>query len=299
MTAAVESRDKTVSKARFKQFGVPTTPGIAWTGHNAAQVQAFVSQFSDKTFVIKPVQGSGAKNTHSGVPYANVLALLESLPKVPMLVEVRIMGPEFRVYVVGNKVAGAYLKTRIFVIGTGTDSIATLIARKNALRASNPSIANCQIDMVESQKHLAQYGVTLDHVPPVKQRVILGPLRNPTHGAESVNVTENLHPAIARAAIGACASVGLPNGGVDLMADAKGAYVLEVNARALVQRHSFPTLGEGSGNSVSEAIVDWYFPTPDGRPAQRHTQIFDNAPLLAAFAKDGSAAYYKLPPAAA
>ena len=298
MSAAVESKNKVSSKVRFRQFGVPTTPAIVWTGHNAAQVQAFVAHASDKAFVIKPIEGSGAKNTYIGVRAADVLSYLERLPKSPMLVELRIIGPEFRVYVVGKKVAAAHLKTRIFVIGNGTDSIAALIAKKNALRASNPSVANCQIDVAESEKHLAQYGLSLDHVPPVNQRVILGTLRSPLRGADSVNVTEKLHPSIARAAIGACAAVGLPNAGVDIMADASGPYVLEVNARALLHRHSFPTQGEGMGNAVAEAIVDWYFPTPDGTPAARHRQFFDSAPLLATFAKDGVAAYYKLPPAA-
>ncbi len=297
VAAAFMSKDKAACKARFVQARVPTTPGMVWTGENTDQILGFVAQASDKTFVIKPVQGSGSKHTLIGVPAASVGAVLAKLPKVPMLVEVRIMGPEFRVYVVGNRVVAAFVKTGIFVIGNGIDSIATLIAQKNALRASNPAIANCQIDLAESEKHLALYGATLDTVPALNKRAMLNTSRNPLMGAEAKNITATLHPAVARAAIGAVAAVGLPNAAVDIMADARSPYVLEVNARALIHRHSFPTLGEGTGNAVAEAIVDWYFPTPDGAPAQRHTQFFDSAPLLAAFAKDGHTARYALPPA--
>ena len=297
MEAAVVSKNKAASKMRFRKFGVPTTPAIVWTGDNSAQVQAFVAQASDKTFVLKPIQGSGSKNTYIGIKSNNVISILESLPKTPMLVEIRILGPEFRVYVVGGRVAAAFVKMGIFVVGNGKDSIATLIAAKNALRARDPAIANCQIDLSESENYLASFGVTLAHVPALNRRVMLNTSRNPLLGAEAVNNTATLPPAIARAAIGACAATGLPNAGVDIMADARGPYVLEVNARALIHRHSFPTLGQGTGNAVAEAIVDWYFPTPDGKPAQRHTQFFDSAPLLATFAKDGPAGHYAVPPA--
>ena len=296
LDGCVVSADKVASKNCFRKAGINTPAAKVWTGDNLSQIQDFVAQSSAKSFVLKPVKGSMSRDTLIGVPRALVAPILADRTGTAILVEERILGPEFRIYVVGNRVVAAFVKTGIFVVGNGVDSITTLIAQKNARRSANYSTLHCQIDLPTSQKYLAQFGVTLGDVPPLNKTVLLSADRNPARGADTMTVTDRLDPRIARAAVGACAAVGLPNAAVDIMADARGPFVLEVNARAGIHKHSFPTEGQGTRNAVAEAIVDWYFPTANGKPAQRHDSYFDSAPLLAAFAKDGTAAQYLVPP---
>lgn len=136
----------------------------------------------------------------------------------------------------------------------------------------------------------------MTRVPALGERVILSVSNNQADGGDAVGQTGNLDPDLARLAIAACNAVGVPNAAVDMMVDGARAYVLEVNARAGIIGHSCVSSGTGAGNAVAEAIVDWYFPTPDGALPVRSRAMLDCTDLLAAFARDGVKTRFRLPP---
>jgi hypothetical protein len=47
---------------------------------------------------------------------------------------------------------------------------------------------------------------------------------------------------------------------------------------------------------VAEAIVDWYFPLPDGAVPQRHSLPLDCSDLVATFARHGTKARFRIAP---
>jgi D-alanine-D-alanine ligase-like ATP-grasp enzyme len=293
------AKDKDAAKKRFLAAGVTTPDYVLWQGANIAEVRNFLERYPDKTFVLKPVVGSLRVGVQMRVPGAQVLQRLSNLGAVATLVEVQIVGLEHRVYVVGNQAVAANAKPGVWVVGNGRDSIAQLIGHKNAQRAANPVLASCQIDLSAAVQYLAEFGQTASRVPVFGEKVILSASNNMGDGGDGYSVIGSLEPVVTRMAVAACAAIGIPNGGMDIIFDGTNAYVLELNARAQIGGHSFPTVGVGPGNVVAEAIVDWYFPTPDGSAPQRHAQILDNTGLLAAFDKTGAKTRFKISPLSA
>lgn len=288
--------DKALSKQRFLQAGVKTPDYVLWQGDNAAEVRDFLARHPNRSFVLKPLIGSVRSGVQTDVPAAHVILRLSRIGAVATLVEEQIKGLEHRVYVVGDRAVAALLKPGVSVIGTGRDSVAQLIARKNAPRAANPAMATCLIDPAAAVRYLAEFGQDLTRVPVFGERVVLSTSNNLADGADVYSVKGGLNATIASKAVAAAQSLDVPNGALDIIFDGQDPYVLEVNVRAQIVGHSVPTVGVGSGNVVAESIVDWYFPTPDGSAPQRHTAILDIAPVLDTFARLGTKAYYKITP---
>jgi hypothetical protein len=86
--------------------------------------------------------------------------------------------------------------------------------------------------------------------------------KNFSSGREATDATETVPEVVKDEAIRAVSAVGLPNAGVDVLycKERKLPYVLEVNPRANIQYHTFPSRGRGQGLSVPDSILDTYFP---------------------------------------
>ncbi len=290
------ARNKDVTKRRFMQAGVRTPRAALWTGHNLSEIVSFAAQIPGRTFVVKPSGGSLREGVQMGLPAAQVIQRLSNIGATPTLIEEQIVGLEYRAYVVDGRVVAAGAKPGISVTGNGRESIAQLIQRKNAPRLIDPVLQSCIIDLAAAVQHLAERGQTAARVPALGERVVLSESNNLADGADVYSVIDTLDPDIEQMAIAACAAIGLPNGGVDIIFDGKQAYVLELNVRAAIGSHSFPSVGPGVGNVVAEAIVDWYFPTPDGTPPLRHTAVLDSTEVAAAFKKLGVKTRFRIPP---
>lgn len=295
-SASDMASNKAQAKQRFLQAGVKTPDYVLWQGDNSAEVRDFLARHPNRSFVIKPLAGSVRSGVLTDVPAAHVLLRLSRIGAVATLVEEQIKGLEHRVYVVGDRAVAAQFKPGVSVIGTGRDSVAQLIARKNAPRAANPAMATCLIDPAAAARYLAEFGKDLTRVPVFGERVVLSASNNLADGADVYSVKGGLNATIASKAVAAARSVDVPNGALDIIFDGQDPYVLEVNVRAQIVGHSVPTVGVGSGNVVAESILDWYFSTPDGSAPQRHAALLDIAPVLDTFARLGTNAYYKITP---
>lgn len=288
--------NKAAAKECFAKAGIATPKSAIWTGVNAGEIRDFLAKCTSKVFVIKPLSGSLRQGVMLGIPASQVIVLLSNLGAKTTLVEEQIKGLKHRIYVVGDQAIAAHAKPGVSVTGNGRETIAQLIKRKNQMRAANPALASCQIDLAAAVQYLAEFGQSASRVPVLGERVVLSTSNNMGDGGDAYSVIDTLSPIVARASVAACAALNLPNGAVDIIFDGQTAYVLEVNERAQIGGHSFPTVGTGSGNVVAEAIVDWYFPTPDGAPPVRHTLPLDNTGLLAEFARNGIKGRYTIKP---
>lgn len=295
-SASDMASNKAQTKQRFLQAGVKTPDFVLWQGDNAAEVRGFLARHPNRSFVIKPLTGSLRSGVLTDVPAAHVLLRLSRIGAVATLVEEQIKGLEHRIYVVGDRAVAAQIKPGVAVIGTGRDSVAQLIERKNAPRAANPAMAAYLINPAAALRYLAEFGQDLTRVPVFGERVVLSTSNNLADGADVTCVKGGLNATIAAKAVAAARSLDVPNGALDIIFDGQDPYVLEVNVRAHIVGHSVPTVGAGAGNVVAESIVDWYFPTPDGSPPQRHTALLDITPVLDTFERLGTKAYYKITP---
>lgn len=280
------ARDKGKSKAAFIRSGVPTPNGIMANTSVPKQLAEFLRYSTARKFVAKPSDGSLGRGVVVDLDRNGVIELVQRGGKNLTLVEEQIEGREYRVYVAGGRVAAAYEKPGCFVVGNGKLTIAQLIAERNRKRQQNPYLAKSLIDPVFAANFLARSRIPINAVPILGAAIKLHHAKNIAIGGIPRECTETLSPACANAAVAACAAVGLANAGVDVIVDARGPHVLELNSRAHIGGHSFPFDGTGCGNATAEAIVDIHFPTPHA--VRDLTRIIDAKALNAAFAEHGA-----------
>jgi cyanophycin synthetase len=113
--------------------------------------------------------------------------------------------------------------------------------------------------------NLAAAGLTPDSVLPSGTRVFLRETASAASGAESFDVTEQVHPETEKLALDAVGLVGLDIAGLDIIADdisqplsAQHGAFLEINEQPGIFMHAAPLCSPP--RPVGEAIVESLFP---------------------------------------
>ena len=190
-----------------------------------------------------------------------------------MLVEEMFCGRNYRVTIVGGRMVAASERLLPHVIGDGVNSIRDLIAieNKNPLRGDGHEkpLTKIKVDF-DVVTHLHHAGMSLDTIPPRGERIILSNRSNLSIGATAEDVTDRVHPGVARMCERAARLIGLDVCGVDLVipditAPITSGGVIEVNASPGLRMHHYPSAGEP--RDVGEAVVDAVFPA--GAPSRR------------------------------
>lgn len=187
-----------------------------------------------------------------------------------ILVERQADGEEARIVVVDGQAVAVCGRRRPNVVGDGETTIAGLIDRKQAERLENPHLSNKPLELTAARRgHLLSRGMSPDTVPEEGRTVwledrggIVGAPSTWSHGADSVDMTDTVHPSymtVAAAIQQAFPGSGLV--GVDMIAEdwtrpaaAGNHIVVEVNCRPAIGCHHFPW--EGKPRDVAGAIVD-------------------------------------------
>ena len=152
------------------------------------------------------------------------------------LVQRPVVGKDYRIVVLDNKIISAYQRVPLSVIGDGRATVLQLLKRKQktfqaASRDTLLKITDPRI--VQKLKHDT---LTLQSVPVKNQIVYLLDNANLSTGGDSVDVTDAIHPEFKKLAINITKDMGLRLCGVDLMiaddiAKAPGKYwVIEINS---------------------------------------------------------------------
>ena len=265
------AQDKQLTKTLLKAVGVPVPYGRevcdaedAWSAAEGIGLPV----------VVKPLDGNKGRgvtvnlNSREDVMAAYQAARVESSE---VLVEEFIPGKDFRLLVVGNKLVAAACREPAHVVGDGVHTVQDLIDQENMnpLRGEYHALPLSKISVdVISQNLLSEQGVTLESVPPAGMRVLLRRNANLSTGGTAVDVTDRVHPEIARAAEDAARAVGLDVAGVDIVAqdigrpleEQKGG-VVEVNAAPGLRMHTHPS--QGTPRPVGNAIVSTMFAEGD------------------------------------
>ncbi len=265
------AQDKQLTKTLLKAVGVPVPYGRevcdaedAWSAAERIGLPV----------VVKPLDGNKGRgvtvnlNRREDVMTAYQSARVESSE---VLVEEFIPGKDFRLLVVGNKLVAAACREPAHVVGDGVHTVQDLIDQENTnpLRGDYHALPLSKISVdVISQNLLSEQRLTLESVPPAGMRVLLRRNANLSTGGTAVDVTDQVHPEIARAAEDAARAVGLDVAGVDIVAqdigtpleEQKGG-VVEVNAAPGLRMHTHPS--QGTPKPVGDAIVSTMFAEGD------------------------------------
>ena len=266
------AQDKEETKARLALHGIPVPQGrVVYSlkeAHKAADELG-------RPVVVKPVNG------HQGEAVTLEVSTRQEMKTAfdaareyssAVVIEETLAGLNYRVLVVGGRMVAASERVLPHVIGDGVNSIRDLIAHenRNPLRGDGHEkpLTKIKVD-AEVITHLQHAGMTLETVPARNQQVTLSHRSNLSTGATARDVTDKVHPSIARLCERAARLIGLDVCGVDLVipdiaAPITSGGVIEVNASPGLRMHHYPSVG--MPRDVGEAVVDSIYPA--GTPSR-------------------------------
>lgn len=268
------AQDKELTRMLLRAVGVPTPVGRPVSSEEDAWEAA---EEIGVPVVVKPQDGNQGRGvatnltTREQVVASYRAALLES---DSVLVEKFAPGHDYRVLVVGGKVASASRREPAQVLGDGTHTIAELVAIANLDPRRGEHHANVlskiKLDAIALQV-LADKGYTPDSVPPAGQVVLIRRNANLSTGGTAIDVTERVHPAVAARCVEAAKMVGLDIAGIDVVAqdistplEEQSGVIVEVNAAPGLRMHLAPSVGVA--RPVGHDIMNMMFePGNDGR----------------------------------
>ncbi|MDD2883668.1 MAG: cyanophycin synthetase [Dechloromonas sp.] len=268
------AQDKELTKQLLHAAGVPVPTGRPVEDEDDAWVAA---QEIGLPVVVKPQDGNQGKGisvnltSEAQVRHAYRVAIEF---RDDIMVERYLPGHDWRLLVIGNKLIAAARRDPPLVIGDGTHTVRELVDIVNSdPRRSDghaTSLTKIRFDEIALAR-LAEQGYNADSVPARGTRVVLRNNANLSTGGTATDVTDDVHPEIAAAAIAAAQTVGLDICGIDVVCDTmhrpleeQGGGIVECNAAPGLRMHLDPSFGKG--RPVGEAIVDMMFPpSPDGK----------------------------------
>jgi cyanophycin synthetase len=270
---AVElAQDKEETKERLDLHGIPVPKGkVVYSFKEALKAADEIG----RPVVVKPVSGHQGQGVTLEVSTRDEMktafdAAREYSPAV--VIEETLSGLNYRVMVVGGRMVAASERVLPHVIGDGINTIGDLIAHenRNPLRGDGHEkpLTKIKVD-AEVITHLQHAGMTLESVPARDRRVTLSNRSNLSTGATAQDVTDQVHPSIARLCERAARVIGLDVCGVDLVISdiatpITSGGVIEVNASPGLRMHHYPSVGKP--RDVGEAVVDSIY--PPGAPSR-------------------------------
>ena len=266
--------------------------------HSAAAAIEALREFAPP-LVFKPVSGPHRRGcslrlttpAEAAAAYARA-ALVDHRVRV----EEQVRGRDYRVLIVGGRLAAASERVPARVVGDGRSSIVQLVERENALRRgrgrSEANAAPIAIDDALTGQ-LAGRGLWLDSVPGAGARVLLRESANLARGGTVTDVTGAVHPEIAALCVRAASVVGLDICGIDFVSPdiaraGAGGAIVEVQAGPDLDMHCRPSIGEP--HAVGRAIIDMLYPPDEAGGDDRAGRI----PLVSVAGGHGRSAVVQL-----
>jgi GNAT-family acetyltransferase (TIGR03103 family) len=210
------------------------------------------------SLVVKPARGEQGRgvavdlDTIESVEQAIGLARQVS---AEVLVESFHAGQDLRLIVIGFKLIAAAVRRPAEVVGNGRATVRQLIERQSRRRAAaTGGESRIPLDL-ETERCVAKAGFAMDDVPHAGACFPVRKAANLHTGGTIHDVTDQLHPALAEAAIAVARAIDIPVVGVDfIVADpTEPDYVfIEANERAGLANHE--------PQPTAQAFVDLLFP---------------------------------------
>ncbi len=209
--------------------------------------------------VVKPARGEQGAGITVGVEDPRELTAAVARARQVcerVLIEERCAGDDLRIVVIDHRVVAAAVRRPAAVVGDDRHTVGELIAAQSRRRAAaTGGESTIPVDDV-TLAVLRDQGLDLDSVPCGGARVEVRGTANLHTGGTIHDVTDELHPALADAAVVASRALDIPVTGLDLLVpDVTGPdYVMiEANER--------PGLANHEPQPTAEAFVDLLFPT--------------------------------------
>ncbi|PAT44088.1 cyanophycin synthetase [Vandammella animalimorsus] len=260
------AQDKELTKKLLLAAGVPVPLGRPVASLDEAWQ---VAQEVGLPVVAKPQDGNQGKGVTVNIQtFAELEAAYLAAEKYGVvMVEKYLPGQDYRLLVVGNRLAAAARREPPQIIGDGQHSVRELVDTVNLdPRRSDghaTSLTRIRLDDI-ALGQLQLQGLTPESVPEPGRKVVLRHNANLSTGGSATDVTDSVHPAVAASAVAAAQMVGLDICGVDVVCEsverpleAQAGGVVEVNAAPGLRMHLAPSFGQP--RPIGKYVVDMLF----------------------------------------
>ncbi len=262
------AQDKQLTRKLLEPLGVPVPYGHPVKDAEEAWTMA---QYVGLPVVVKPQFGNQGRGVATNLTTREQVTAAYEAARAQsefIMVEKFIQGQDYRVLVVGGKVAAASLREPAHVVGDGVGAIAQLVAEANKdPRRSDghmTPLSFIKLDAI-SLAVLGEQGLAPESIPAAGQKVLVRRNANLSTGGTASDVTDLVHPEAAQHCIEAARAVGLDVAGVDVVCEDislpltdQGGAIVEVNAGPGLRMHLEPSAGKP--RNVGAAIADALFP---------------------------------------
>ncbi len=276
------TRNKNDTKKYLRGADIPVPEGMRFRAENTDETIVSYSEQIGFPVVLKPTDGSMGIGVFSSIPdkmtlKSNLDYVRRKLNYEDVIVEERIEGLDYRIFVLGNQVLAALKRMPANITGNGEDTIKELIRKKNLLRAKNPHFARKTIKVdSEVLHHVKRAGYHMNSILRENELLLLRNNGNISTGGDSIDVTDELPRHVQNTATQAVKAIpGLKHAGVDLLFDDtrpdSPAVVIEINSMAEIGGHLYP--GIGKDRDIPSALIDHYFPESTVTK-QNHRMVF-------------------------
>jgi len=261
-TAVAMSRcdDKRIARRIFTEAGLTVARGMLATGDTPdTDLLAEVGEL-----VVKPSRGEQGRGITVGVTTREELETAIGLAAAlcpDVLLEERVEGQDLRVVVIGDDVVAAAVRQPATVIGNGRQRIRDLISAQSRRRSAATGGESVIPLDTTTETVVRDAGYELDDVLPDREHLAVRRTANLHTGGTINDVTAELHPALADAAIEASRALDLPVTGIDMMVpavDEPNYVMIEANER--------PGLANHEPQPVAQRFIDLLFPATKAPP---------------------------------
>lgn len=247
--------DKSVTRrlVEHADIAVPAQMVVSDT----AQIADFVKRHG--SVVVKPSRGEQGRGVHVDIAELDsIAAAVDAASRLSdnVLLEQFVKGDDLRIIVIDYKVVAAAIRRRAHIIGDGQSTVRELIERQSRRRAAATD-GESSIPMdEETERCVVQSGRGMDDVLESGVEVEVRKTANLHTGGTIHDVTAELHPTLAEAAVTVARVIEIPVVGVDFIVDAPdrpGYVFIEANER--------PGLANHEPQPTAERFIDLLFPT--------------------------------------
>jgi len=242
--SAVLAKNKEITYRLWERENIPFPRSRYF--RNSASFPKNIADFNLKfPVVFKKSNGKKSIGIHTNIISFQELAKIVKNSDNSFIIQEMVFGKEYRMLVYAGRLLGALELVPPQIIGTGVDTIATLIQKKND---------DLQEKILINEKviqTLKRNALSLDDVPAKESCILLQENSCLAEGGSSIDCTDIVHKDILRLAQKASQALNMKLAGIDLICedisvapDKQKVSFLETNSFPSLSIHYDPTVGK-------------------------------------------------------